>query len=55
MALLSVFIGASVGYTCESGCSPVRRERHGCGGDALLRVLYLMEPGGRPVVWYPIV
>jgi hypothetical protein len=43
VALLSV-IGAYVGCTCESGC-PVRRERHGRGGDVLLRVLRLMEPG----------
>jgi hypothetical protein len=33
----------------------LRRERHGRGGDVLLRVLRLMEPGGRPVVGYPAV
>jgi hypothetical protein len=55
VALLSVFIEACVGCTCESGCRPVRRERHGRGGDVLLRVLRLMESEGRPVVGYPVV
>jgi hypothetical protein len=33
--------------TCESGCRPVlRRERHGRGGDALLRELRLVYPRG---------
>jgi hypothetical protein len=55
VALLSVFIGACVGCTCESGCQPVRYEWHGRGGDVLLRVFRLMEPGVRPVVGCPVV
>jgi hypothetical protein len=60
VALLSVFIGASVGCTCESGCCPVRRndiagERYERDGDALLMVLRLMDPGGIRWVCYPVV
>jgi hypothetical protein len=62
VVLLLVIIGVCVGcmirenpVVVRCGGLMLRRERHGRGGDVLLRELPLMEPEGRPVVGCPVV